>query len=138
MPEVLLGLGGGIFLFLGSLHGLLTLRDLSRPRAFTPTDDAVREAMQGARLALNPRANLWKAWLGFNLSHSLGAGLFGGVVLTIAVLHFEFFANSPIVQATAVAIAGAYLVLSLLFWFWGPAVGSALSVLCLLGAVALR
>ena len=78
MSQVLLAVGGGIFLILGSLHGLLTLRDLANPRAFTPTDARVREAMQGARLSLNPRANLWEAWLGFNLSHSLGLVVFGG------------------------------------------------------------
>ncbi len=137
MPEVLLAIGGGIFLVLGSLHGVLTLRDLSHPRAFTPTDSAVREAMQGARLALNPRANLWKAWLGFNLSHSLGVALFGGVVLVIAVFHIGFFTDNPIVQVAFVVIAAAYLVLSMFFWFWGPAVGSALSLLCFLGAIAM-
>ena len=137
MPEILLALGGGIFLVLGSLHGLLTFRDLSHPRAFTPTDSAVREAMQEARLALNPRANLWKAWLGFNLSHSLGVALFGGIIVAIAVFHFEFFIGNPIVQLASVAIAAAYLVLSMFFWFWGPAVGSGLSLLCFLGAIAL-
>lgn len=75
---ILLTVAGAIFVVLGGLHGVLTLCDVSNPRAFTPTDAAVRYAMEGARLALNPRANLWQAWLGFNLSHSVGVILFGG------------------------------------------------------------
>ncbi len=56
MAQILLAVGGAIFLVLGTLHGVLTLRDVGTPRAFTPTDEAVRLAMQGARLAFNPRA----------------------------------------------------------------------------------
>jgi hypothetical protein len=135
MAPFLLAIGGAIFLVLGISHGVLTLRDVSKPRAFTPTDDAVRVAMQGARLALNPRANLWQAWLGFNLSHSLGMVLFGGGLLLLAWRHFPAFAASPLLQGAAAVVAGTYLVLSLRFWFWGPALGFGLSLLCILAAV---
>lgn len=138
MSEALLVLGGSIFFAMGSLHGILTLRDVARPRAFTPTDDAVREAMQGARVAFNPRINLWKAWLGFNLSHSLGVALFGAVSLTMGLFHFELFAENPVVQVAVVSTAGAYLALSLAFWFSGPALGSALSLLCFVGAITFQ
>jgi hypothetical protein len=137
MAQILLAIGGTIFLALGVLHGTLTLRDVAQPRAFTPTDEAVRMAMQGARLALNPRANLWQAWLGFNLSHSLGLVVFGGGLLLLAWLRFPVFAASHLLQGVAVVVATIYLVLSLRFWFWGPALGSGLSLLCILAAVAL-
>jgi hypothetical protein len=137
MAQILLAIGGTIVLMLGTLHGVLTLRDVTKPRAFTPTDDAVRIAMQGTRVAFNPRLNLWQAWLGFNLSHSLGAVLFGGGLLVLALFHFPVFAASPLLQGAAVAVAAAYLVLSLRFWFWGPALGSGLTLLCVLAAAAL-
>ncbi len=137
MAQILLAIGGGIFFVLGSLHGVLTLRDLGQPRAFTPTDEAVRHAMQEARLALNPRANLWQAWLGFNLSHSLGSVLYGGGLLVLSWQHFAVFAASHLLQSVAVAVAAAYLVLSLRFWFWGPALGSGTALLCVLGAIVL-
>jgi hypothetical protein len=70
MAQILLAIAGAIFLVLGTLHGVLTLRDIGAPRAFPPTDDAVRLAMQSTRLAFNPRANFWQAWLGFNPSAS--------------------------------------------------------------------
>jgi hypothetical protein len=137
MAQILLAISATIFLVLGTLHGVLTLRDVGKPRAFTPTDDAVRIAMEGTRLAFNPRANFWQAWLGFNLSHSLGVVLFGGGLFFTAWLHFPVFATSPFLQGIAVIIAAAYLVLSLRFWFWGPALGAGLSLLCILAAVVL-
>jgi hypothetical protein len=42
------------------------------------------------------------------------------------------------VQVVAVAIAAAYLALSVGFWFWWPSVGSTLSLMCFLGAVAFQ
>ena len=137
MAQILLATGGTIFLVLGTLHGVLAIRDVARPRAFTPTDDAVRIAMQGAQLAFNPSANLWQVWLGLHLSHSLGIVLFGGGLLLLAWLHFPAFAASALLQGAAVVVAAAYLVLSLRFWFWGPALGSGLSLLSILAAVVL-
>jgi len=135
MGQILLAVAASIFVLMGALHGMWTLRDLGRPRYFTPTDDAVRVAMQGARLALNPRANVWQAWLGFNLSHSLGLVVFGGVLLVFAVHDSSAFAMSGLAQAGAVVVAVAYFVLAIRFWFWGPALGSGIALLCILGAL---
>jgi hypothetical protein len=137
MTPILLTIAGAIFFLLGTLHGLLTLRDIAAPRAFTPTDDAVRIAMQGTRLAFNPRANFWEAWLGFNLSHSFGAVMFGGALLFTAWRHAAAFDGSGPFQAVAVLISAAYFVTSLRFWFWGPTLGSGIALACLLGAAVL-
>lgn len=135
MAQVLLTFAGASFVVLGALHGLLTLRDVTNPRAFTPTDAAVRHAMEGARLALNPRANIWQAWLGFNLSHSLGTVLFGSGLLFLAWHHLATFKASHLVQVVALVIAAAYVVISYRFWFWGPALGSGFAFVCILGAL---
>lgn len=135
MGQILLASAAGIFLMMGTLHCMWTLRDLVHPRYFTPTDETVRIAMQGARLTFNPRANVWQAWLGFNLSHSLGLVVFGGVLLAFALRDFTVFAASGLAQAGAVVVAGTYFVLAIRFWFWGPALGSGIAVLCILAAL---
>lgn len=137
MAQVLLFTGALIFFTLGVAHGGLTLRDVSRPRALTPTDENVRLAMQKSQLVFDRRINLWKAWLGFNLSHSLGLVLFGGGLIAVAWLHFSFYARSPAMQATTVVTAAAYLILSMRFWFMGPAIGSALGLVCFLASAFL-
>jgi hypothetical protein len=93
--------------------------------------------MKGARLAFNRRADVWRAWLGFNLSHSLGLFLFGAGVLVLVRRRFELFAGSLDVQVATVLVAAAYFVLALRFWFWGPAFASAVGLLCLLASALL-
>ena len=132
MPLVLLFTGALIFFALGAYHGILTLRDLSAPRAFTPTDENVRLAMQDSRLALSQSINLWDAWLGFNLSHSLGLLLFGGSLTAIAWLHFPVFVRNPPIQVAALVVAAAYFVLSVRFWFWAPALATGICLACFL------
>jgi hypothetical protein len=121
--QALLAGAGLIFLAMGTLHGLLAVRDVTNPREFTPTEESVRIAMQGTRLAFNPRVNLWEAWLGFNLSHSVGVVLSGGCLLFLAGPYFPAFAGSHLVQGFAAGVAAVYLILSLRFGFgdqpWG-------------------
>ena len=126
--------GSGIFLLLGAVHGLLTLRDLRNPTNFTPTDPAVREAMEGARLAIHPHANIWKAWIGFNLSHSLGLLLFGGTVWIIAWDYFPVFISSLALRGLLLSISTIYLVMSIRFWFARPTAVIAAAMACYLVA----
>jgi hypothetical protein len=122
---------------MGTGHMLLTLRDVWKPRAFTPTDESVRLAMQGAQLRFNRRLNLWEAWLGFNLSHSMGAMMFGGALLFAAQFHLDAFLESTVLQTVAVLIPILYLVVGIRFWFWGPVLGVSVVLLCILGALLL-
>jgi len=135
MAQILLTVAGTIILLMGTGHFVLTLRDVRRPTAFTPTDDAVRLAMQRAQLRFNRRINLWESWLGFNLSHSMGAMMFGGALLFAALVHPDAFLQSAFLRATALLIPVVYLAVALRFWFWGPALGISTVFLCILGAV---
>jgi hypothetical protein len=121
--------GASIFVLLGSAHGALTLRDLSHPRAFTPKAE-LRAAMQQSAIALNPSINLWRAWLGFNLTHSLGAVMFGSAFLYLGILHSSLFSQSPLLQCLAVLLSAIYLVISSKFFFSKPVIGSAVSMVC--------
>jgi hypothetical protein len=114
----LAAIAGLTYIVMGAIHGGFTLRDVFDPKSFTPTDPRVREAMRSAQLAFNPRANIWRAWLGFNLSHSVGLLVFGGLVLALGWRHSEVFAASPLVQVFTLLVAASYVVLSVRFWFW--------------------
>jgi len=135
--RILVIAGASVFLFLGTLHATLTVRDLRHPRAFTPRDPALRLAMQQSSIGLHPSINLWKAWLGFNLTHSLGLVLFGGALLHVGLFEPHVFAASALVQAVAVLVSASYVGLSVTFFFRNPAVGSAIGLGCFLAASAL-
>jgi len=130
MSQLLVLLAASVFVILGSLHGLLSLRDLREPKVFTPRDPGLREAMQRSSVALHHSINLWDAWMGFNLSHSLGLVLFGGAYLYVGLFHPQAYVHYGLLQACAVGVSAIYLLLSLRFWFSKPAIGSALALAC--------
>ena len=136
MSEFFLAVGGGVLLLLGTGHGLLMLRDLSVPRAFVPAVDSVRHQMEVTAIGLNPSANLWRAWVGFNLSHSLGLVLAGAAAILFAVDYHSIYADSPVLLISPIVVSVGYLVLARLFWFWGPVAGFALSTASLTVAAA--
>ena len=135
MVSELVIIGGSIFALMGGGHALLTLLDVFRPTHFTPEDDSVRLAMRstGVRFTRS-RANMWDAWLGFNISHGLGVFLFGAAVVWIGL-------NPAAVEAARsvlfipVVIGLIYFALSIRFWFYAPAVGSAFATACFLAAL---
>ena len=133
MIQLLLIVGSSIFVLLGAAHGVLTLKDLGNPRNFTPRDAKLRTAI----IAFHPKVNLWQAWLGFNLSHSLGLVMFGGAFLYVGIFHPLLFSQSPLLQGCSILIPAAYLVMSLKFWFSKPAIGSGISMGCFILAAAL-
>jgi hypothetical protein len=137
MAQVLFVASACIFLLLGVVHAVLTLRDLRRPRFFTPTDDSIRVAMLQGRLRLASQLSLWRAWLGFNLSHSLGLVVFGSTLSGVALHDFGVLSRHSGIAVGAVAVASLYAMLAIRFWFWLPAVASAAGAVGLLIAVIL-
>jgi hypothetical protein len=130
MSKVLFITGAVLLGTLGVAHGLLTLRDLRTPRAFAPTDDRVRRAMVDAALRLAPQTTIWKSWLGFNLSHSLGLVVIGGLLTGLALRDFELVRQSPFLQGASVVVAVLYFSLAVRYWFWAPATVFAVGALC--------
>ena len=122
--------GAALFGVLGVAHGVLTLQDLRMPRSFTPTDENLRRAMAEITLRLAPRTTMWNAWVGFNLSHSLGLLVFGTVFGALALRDFGMVAESLFLRLGAVVVGVIYALLALRFWFWVPAVLSAAGTLC--------
>ena len=88
--------------------------------------------------ALCRRTDLWRAWVGFNFSHSLGAVLFGLAVVLVARTPAAFEANAEVFLPFALAVSLTYLGLGLLYWFRTPIAGLAISTGCFAAAWLLR
>jgi len=132
MARLLFLAGALLFSLLGIAHAVLTLRDLRGPRSFAPVDDRVRQAMVEARLRLAPTTTIWKSWVGFNLSHSLGLIVFGGLLTGLAWRNFALVAQSASLQTSAIVVAVLYCWMAIRYWFWVPAVLSAGGAACFL------
>jgi hypothetical protein len=127
----LLFLAGALpFVGLGLLHAWVTPRTLAERKGLSPRDAALREAMSTAHLFLTRRTTLWQTWVGFNFSHSLGAVLFGLVVLLIGRSPASFTAQGPVFLPFAILVSTTYLVIGLLYWFRTPNLGITLSLAC--------
>ena len=130
MFQLFVILGSGIYVLLGLLHGFYTLQDVRRPRYLVPRDAEVLSAMRETSVVLNAEINLWRAWLGFNFSHSLGLLVFGGAVLCSGVFYSSWFENSKLLQICAILVSAAYVFLSLKFLFSKPAVFTGAATIC--------
>jgi hypothetical protein len=101
---------------LGGLHLLYTFRG---PKLL-PRDRSVRAQMEGSALVITRETTVWKAWIGFNASHSFGAMLFGAVYADLAWAHPEVLGASPFLLAVGGALLLGYAWLGRRYWFSVP------------------
>jgi hypothetical protein len=131
MPtQTLIVAGALIFGLLGTVHLAYTLFT----GMFSPRDAATEAAMKLTHPRLTRRTTLWKAWVGFNASHSLGAMLFAAVYLLLALAHMDWLREAPGLVWLAALGALAYLALAVRYWFRTPLIGIALASVCFLVA----
>ena len=128
----------------GGGHVVLTLLDTARPTFFTPIRNSVKLGMEGGGMrfrALFPgdaaTPSIWRLWLGFNLSHGLGVFAFGLLCLLIATYDFGLVERISGLRALTIAVPAAYLAISLVFWFYAPALATAAATACFIVAAAL-
>jgi hypothetical protein len=122
--------GGAIFVFLGCVHAIYMLADLRRPRRLVPADPVLIQAMAGSAVRLSTGGtDMWRAWIGFNFSHALGAIVFGSLCIGAGIFIQAMPKGLLLVPA---AIGCFYLLLSIRYWFRAATIGIALSTALLL------
>ena len=141
MTEVsrwLFAAGASPFLFLGLAHALATPLTKSDRKGLSPRDPALADALENATPLLTRRTNMWLGWVGFNLSHSLGAVAFAAFVLAIAFTPGAYAVASSVCVPLATLVAGTYLALGLRYWFRTPIAGCAFSFASFVAAWLMR
>ena len=127
MVGVLLFVAGAIYALLGTLHAVYTFLDLRDPRRIVPDDPAVITAMQASKIRLTRgESTMWQGWVGFNLSHSLGALMFAAACFIVAAC-LRRFAFSPWVLLALTCVSAVYLLLAAQYWFRIPIIGTAVA-----------
>ncbi len=123
---ILMLASAGIVLLLGMAHLVFTFRG---PKLL-PRDRELVASMKSVSLVITRETTVWKAWLGFNASHSMAAILFGLVYGYLAVSHPAMFYSSLYLQAVGLLMLAGFLVLAKLYWFSVPFVGIAMALAC--------
>ena len=132
MIGILVILGGVVFGVLGGLHAIYTMLYLRNPRRLVTVDPSVAHAMANSALRLSGGGtDMWRAWIGFNFSHSLGVLLLAAVAIWAGTR----MRMVPVGIVAALTLIGCiYLALALLYWFRVPAIGVAIGTSCFAAA----
>ena len=133
MAQILLVIGASIFGVLGIIHLIYTFFT----NKFEAYDPLVTEAMKGTTPVLTKETTVWKAWVGFNASHSLGAMLVAGVYVPLSISYFEVVGESTWFSVLPVMVGLSYLALAKKYWFKIPFIGILISTICFISAAIL-
>ncbi len=110
--QVLIAGSAAIILALGLLHLLYTFRG---PKLH-PREPALETQMKLVSPVITRQTTMWKAWVGFNASHSYGAILFGGVYGYLALTNSQFLFGSGFLCVLGLLFLSGYVVLGRLYW----------------------
>jgi hypothetical protein len=97
---------GAIILFLGGVHLAYTFFT----HKFSPTEGQLETAMKQAAPRISSDMTMWKAWIGFHLSHSMGLMPFGLIYGYFTLCRWEVLQKSYFLiglsAATVLYVAG--------------------------------
>ena len=117
-------------LLLGFVHLLYTFRGVK----LHPRDSDLTSKMMAVSPAISSETTMWRAWVGFNISHSLCLILFGAIYGYLAIRHSTFLFHSSFLLAVGAVVLVAYAILAKVYWFSAPFRAIVLSaVLCVVG-----
>jgi len=137
MASGLLAASALIIFLLGTVHlGYTFFGDKLRPR-----NSQLFADMAAGRLNITQQTTVWRAWLGFNASHSIGAILFGLIYAHLALAHEALLFSSVFLQAVGFAVLLSLALLARYCWFSIPFRGISLALVlyaAALGVVATR
>lgn len=124
LAAALIGVSAVIIFLLGAAHLTFTFHG---PK-LQPRDPALRQQMQNVSPVITRETTIWRAWIGFNASHSLGALLFGAVYGYLALWQAPLLFQSLFLLALGWLTLAAYLALAWRYWFKIPQRGIGLAL----------
>ncbi|PCE23182.1 hypothetical protein BWP39_26205 [Paraburkholderia acidicola] len=131
--KILMVLSAGIMFLLGVVHLAYTFLG----NKLTPRDPALQMSMDQISPVLTRQTTMWRAWVGFNVSHSMGLMLFGLVFGFLALAHGDLLFRSPFLLAVGLAMLVAFVVLAKAYWFSAPFTGVSIALACYVASIVL-
>ena len=131
--KILMVLSASIVFMLGVFHLVYTF---SGPN-LTPRDPALQISMSQIAPVITKETTMWRCWVGFNASHSMGLILFGLVFGFLALAHGQLLFQSPFLLVVGLAMLGGLVVLCKVYWFSAPFTSLCISLGCYVASIAL-
>jgi len=126
-------LSASIIFTLGAIHLAYTFW---APKLM-PRDPALQISMRQVSPVITKETTMWRCWVGFNASHSMGLILFGLVFGFLALAHGQPLFQSPFLLVVGLAMLGALVVLCKVYFFSVPLTGVSISLACYIASIAL-
>ena len=131
--KILMILSSSIIFTLGVVHLVYTFYGPN----LTPRDPALQISMSQISPVITKETTMWRCWVGFNASHSMGLILYGLVFGYLALAHGQLLFQSPFLLAVGLAMLGGLVVLCKAYFFSSPLIGVSISLACYIASVAL-
>jgi hypothetical protein len=103
----------------------------------TPRDPALQMRMSQIAPVITNETTMWRCWVGFNASHSMGMILFGLVLGFLALAHAQVLFQSPFLLIVGLAMLGGLVVLCKAYFFSASLVGVSVSLACYIASIVL-
>jgi len=126
-------LSASIVLTLGVLHLFSTFWS----QGLTPRDPALQISMSQTSPIMTRQTTMWRCWLGFNTSHSMGLILFGLIYGYLALAQSQLLFRSPFLLVVGLVMLGCLIVICKLYFFRTPLIGVTASFVFYIVSVAL-
>ena len=131
--KIVMLLSASISFVLGLVHLVYTFWE----PLLTPRDPTLQIRMSEIAPVLTNETTMWRCWMGFNVSHSMGLILFGLVFGYLALAHDQLLFRSPFLLAVGFAMLVGIVVLCKVYFFSSPLTGMSLSLACYIVSIAL-
>jgi hypothetical protein len=131
--RILMVFSASIILTLGVLHLVYTFWGTG----LTPRDPALEISMSQSSPIITKETTMWRCWVGFNASHSLGLILFGLVFAYLAFAQDKLLFRSPFLLVVGLTMLGSIVVLCKVYFFSAPLTGASISLACYVASIAL-
>jgi len=103
----------------------------------TPRDPTLQISMSQIAPVITKETTMWRCWVGFNASHSMGLLLFGLVFGFLTLAHDQLLFRSPFLLVVGLAMLGGIVVLCKLYFFSAPLRDISISLACYVASIAL-
>lgn len=118
---------------LGTIHMIYTFFT----DKFLPRDEKLAETMDKVSPVLSDQLTMWKAWIGFNGSHSSGIMFIAIVNCFLALNYFSVLQKSHFYFVLNIVTLAFYVFLAARYWFVKPLIGASITLACYVVAYVL-
>jgi hypothetical protein len=129
--RILMVLSASIVFTLGVSHFVYTFRGLY----LTPRDPALKISMSQISPVITNETTMWRCWVGFNASHSMGLILFGLVFGYLALAHGQVLFQSKFLLGVGLAMLCGVAVLCKVYFFSSPLTSISIALACYVASI---